>query len=227
MHTHHPVFIEPQDTSVFIWRYMDFTKFAAMLDRAALFFSRADMLNDSFEGVFPKPNLANHRNPLQELKTLRQEMFINSWHVSDYESAAMWKLFTNGGEGVAIRSRFCDFSASLSREELYAIHIGLVSYVDYETAMIPEGDPFYPFLHKRKSFEYEHELRAIIHRPGTMTGENGKSIAASCDLDVLIDSIFVSPAAPGWFRDLVSSLCRKYGIEKPVHQSRLAESPLY
>jgi hypothetical protein len=37
-----------------------------------------------------------------------------------------------------------------------------VKYVDYETAVIPEGNTFWPFAHKRRSFEHEREVRAVV-----------------------------------------------------------------
>ena len=40
--------------------------------------------------------------------------------------------------------------------------IGRVSYVDYNTTIIPEGNAFFAYLHKRQSFEHEREVRAII-----------------------------------------------------------------
>jgi hypothetical protein len=36
---------------------MDFTKFRSMLDAHALFFSRADLFEDQFEGSYPRPNV--------------------------------------------------------------------------------------------------------------------------------------------------------------------------
>ncbi len=39
-----------QDEESMIWRYMDFTKFVSLLDRASLFLCRADRLEDPFEG---------------------------------------------------------------------------------------------------------------------------------------------------------------------------------
>ena len=46
----HPSSI-PKFDSV-LWRYMDFTKFVSILDKRALFFSRADKLGDPFEGAW-------------------------------------------------------------------------------------------------------------------------------------------------------------------------------
>ena len=37
-----------------LWRYLDFTKFVALLDTKALFFARIDKLEDRFEGTLFK-----------------------------------------------------------------------------------------------------------------------------------------------------------------------------
>jgi hypothetical protein len=34
-----------------LWRYMDFAKFVAMLEHRSIYFARADMLDDPFEGA--------------------------------------------------------------------------------------------------------------------------------------------------------------------------------
>jgi hypothetical protein len=53
----------PAETRV--WRYMDFVKFVAMLEHGGLYFSRADLLDDPFEGTFTPgsgpPGLARKR----------------------------------------------------------------------------------------------------------------------------------------------------------------------
>lgn len=36
-----------------IWHYMDFTKFVTILDYSALFFSRVDLFDDTYEGLLP------------------------------------------------------------------------------------------------------------------------------------------------------------------------------
>ena len=52
MYQKHPEFEEPSNENIKIWRYLDFTKFVSYLDRKALFFTRADKLDDRFEGKF-------------------------------------------------------------------------------------------------------------------------------------------------------------------------------
>ena len=40
----------PSDDAI-LWRYLDFTKFAALLNSKALYFCRLDCLGDPFEGA--------------------------------------------------------------------------------------------------------------------------------------------------------------------------------
>ena len=57
MYKEHPVFEKPENENTKIWRYLDFTKFVSLLDKSALFFTRADRLNDPFEGSYSKVNI--------------------------------------------------------------------------------------------------------------------------------------------------------------------------
>ena len=129
MYKDHPSF-EPPSYDAVLWRYMDFTKFVSLLDRQALFFARGDMLDDPFEGTFPKANAAVRAQIIgenipeelrEEAKQARSRVFresrpsilVNSWHENDYESAAMWKLYAKDNAGIALRTSFNDFKSSL------------------------------------------------------------------------------------------------------------------
>lgn len=247
MYEEHPVFEKPSDENIAIWRYLDFTKFVLLLDRSALFFARSDTLGDPFEGSYPRPNIASrsemyshlpkksHPNWSSRMEDLHRRtrtlMFINSWHMSDCESAAMWKLYLKSQEGVAIRSRFSRLTGSLQHYVDEDVLIGVIRYVDYETEKIPEENVFWAYLHKRKSFEFEHELRAVILPSRELVSESGEAgvrgLYVPVDLEVLIDKVFVSPTAPAWFTELVASTMNKLGVTKDVVQSSLACDPLY
>lgn len=243
-------FEKPSDEDIKIWRYIDFTKFVSLLDKQALFFARADRLSDSFEGSYSKANIKlrpimykdiseDSFNEMQRQltsfsKEIRRFTIMNCWHMNDYESAAMWKLYLKTDEGVAIQSTFKRLTESFLNHAEHDVHIGTVKYIDYETEWLPEGSAFYPFLHKRKSFEHERELRAIIQKFPTKGDEIDLTqeifdIGAyiNVDLYTLIEKIFVSPTAPKWFNDVVKSIVNKYNLEKEVIQSSLAEGPVY
>lgn len=182
MYKEHRAFEKPNDENIKIWRYLDFTKLVSLLDKQALFFCRADKLLDPFEGSYSKANIQLrpkvYKGILSEkVQTklsdiydyIRKCTIVNCWHISEHESAAMWKLYLKSDEGVAIQSTFKRLVESFN-DYLKDVYIGKVKYIDYKTDLIPEGNLFFPYLHKRKSFEYEHELRAIIGELPTKRG---------------------------------------------------------
>ena len=50
MYNFHPVFEQPSDVNVRVWRYLDFTKLVSLVDSRRLYFTRADKFEDPFEG---------------------------------------------------------------------------------------------------------------------------------------------------------------------------------
>ena len=208
MHKPHPVCITPVDPDVQLWRYMDFTKFISLIDRAALFFTRVQHLRhfDSFEGSYSKVTLdgalAPAPNPL--LADFDHHIVVNSWHISDGESAAMWDLYLRERPGLAIRSTFQRLADSFSRSKS-DILIGKVRYIDHLSEAMPADmlkDGFnglVAYMCKRKSFVHEAELRCVAivqEQPGSVEGflENG-GMYIPVDLDCLIDEVVVSPNA--------------------------------
>lgn len=252
MYAHHPLFQSPEDDDA-LWRYMDFTKFVAVLDGGAIYFNRAEKFDDAFEGTHPKASveyfLDSYRNALKgngasdgdidsrlsaALKALslnRSTIGISCWHKNEHESAAMWKLYLSSKEGVAIRTRFSRLKDSFVDESV-EVNIGKVQYIDYDKSHIDFENVFCPFLCKRMSFEHEREVRALVYRSDLvgMSLEDinesfGYGMNVRCDLDVLIEEVYVAPTSPAWFMDLVKSVLKRFGLEAPVRQSRLDELP--
>ena len=167
-------FVEPADRDVPVWRYMNFAKFVSLLHRQALFFSRADLLGDAFEGSLSTPTQMARQawlataSPLdakavalmgQFTKWVREWTFVSCWHMNEHESAAMWKLYSHSNEAVAIQSTYATLVDCLpDKRSTYA---GVVKYADYESEFIPSDDSFSPVMHKRRSFEHERELRIV------------------------------------------------------------------
>jgi hypothetical protein len=230
--------VSPNNDDI-IWRYMDFTKFVSLLDRRALFFSVADKLTDKFEGSFSRPTAVLRLLPPPEnvfkgiditTEVARKIIAINSWHINEYESAAMWNLYTKGDDGIAIQSRFhrLKYSFNDAQEKVY---IGKIKYIDYKTDYMPDGKVLYPFLHKRKSFEHEKELRAVIIRyREDEDGHVDQSVFEYGDyipvnLGTLIENVHVSPTSQEWFKNLVQSMMTKYGFNIEVKKSGLSDAP--
>lgn len=247
MYKESPVFEKPENENATIWRYMDFTKFVSLLDKSAPFFTRADRLGDPFEGSYSKANVVRRpevykgKIPEGTLITLSQfhrilirHTVINCWHLSEYESAAMWKLYLKSDEGIAVRSTFRRLKDCFKGDKFH-IYIGKVKYIDYDKDWLPEGNALYPFVHKRKSFEHEQELRAVIQQfRYTKNGEINwdrplfdDGVYVQVDLDLLIDKIYLAPTAPKWLPELVKSVTKRYKLDKEVVQSTLDDVPVY
>src|SRR5262249_35734789 len=101
----------------------------------------------------------------------RRSTFISCWNLSDEESAALWGLYVPPSGGVAIRSSYRRLTECFGPldpqptdgDGVQLIYIGRVAYMNYETTWMPEGNAFWPYLHKRHSFSFENEIRALMH----------------------------------------------------------------
>lgn len=236
----HPVFVHPSNSQISIWRYMDFTKFVSMLENKGLFLSRADNLGDPFEGSYSRGNeqqwfLESEVSPevihmLRENSSWqRQWIFINCWHMNECESAAMWNLYAKTNEAIAIRSTFQKLDDVLDE----TCHLGIVNYIDYEKDWMPPDNLFAPYVHKRLSFKHECEIR-ILHYPPSVNGSiidvnqpPSGGVWKKVDLLALIDTIYISPNSPTWFKELVEQVVASYELSKPILRSELDKDPFF
>lgn len=149
-----------------------------------------------------------------------QRTFINCWHENDFESEAMWKLYTTSlDQGIAIKTNYRKLYTSLGRNP--SIHIGRINYIDFSKNFAGINDSFW---YKRKSFEHEKEVRAIFcdHQN---KNELGKLIPV--DLSTLIDKIYISPTSQEWFKELVEDILLKYSIKKKIGESSMKDKPFH
>ena len=239
----HPEFAAPNNPNISIWRYMDLPKFISLIDENALYFTRSDKFGDPFEGSIPKETIRlrqetmkiagmdeAHRREWLDSSRWRQYVAVNCWHMNDHESAAMWNQY--GASGVAIQSTYERLSNAIVDPR--SVFLGTVTYLDYMTDAFTEGNLFKPFLHKRKSFEHERELRACVWSSPLVDGKPDWSIApmehgchVSVDAKRLVERVFVAPSAPPWFTRIVKSTVQKFGFDFPVLQSRMDDDPVF
>lgn len=151
-----------------------------------------------------------------------KEHFINCWHINDFESFAMWKIYSESF-GVCIQSTFHDLYSCFDDEEwsFYnkrkKIYIGEVNYIDWEKEIIPKDNMFWPYIHKKKEFTYEQELRCIV------SCRDLTYLKIRINTEKLIHKIYINPFTPPWFEKVVINLCQQYNV--PSHkiiQSSLA-----
>ena len=246
----HSSFLKPANQNQKIWRYVDLTKFMDFLNTQSIYFTRLDKFNDVFEGSIYLKTAKNKRTKIQTKlsngqiidrtyeflenqeyeKQSRKKFGVNCWHMNDYESAAMWKLYLKSSEGIAIQSSFKKLRTALNKSKVN-FFIGTVSYIDYEKDDIEFENSFVPIVHKRKSFSHENELRAIIpiEEPGNSKRvdlENG-GCKIKVDINKLVENIYISPDSPEWLSELVSDICKKYGFDFNVINSKLNDNPIY
>lgn len=223
---------------------MDLTKLLSLLENRKLLLPRADQFEDPYEGSWSKAGVALMRDPalnggmppeaidqlLQAVEIQRHQMYISCWFVSEHESAAMWKLYLQSPEGIAIRSDHDALGRALDASPLRA-RTSSVTYIDYDKTPIPFGNLFFPFLHKRLSFAHENELRAVVWSNEDINLSQVSADALSVTVDVvpddLIKAVHVSPTAPKWFGTLVEQLLTRYGLACPVERSGLYERPSF
>ncbi|NOR57350.1 MAG: DUF2971 domain-containing protein [Sulfurimonas sp.] len=157
----------------------------------------------------------------EELTNVVKERFgVSCWHINDCENAALWKIYTNQGQGIAIETTDEKLKESLiSNEEII---FDSVRYEDYFTGEIIKGYHSYAGFIKRKSFAYEKEYRAMI----LLNKENyGEGSLVKVDLNNLIEKIHISPSMPKFFFDAVKYICKNEikELDNKLYHSKLYE----
>ncbi|MBG6110722.1 hypothetical protein H4V97_001193 [Flavobacterium sp. CG_23.5] len=217
----------PEDPNTIVWKYLDLSKFLDLLMSEKLFMSRSDKFEDQYEGTFSEPTFEEIRklsidNPdfLNYYKSHREKVAISSWHINEYESFAMWQIFTQNSEGLAIQSTIGRLQNALNPETNFDQYIGEVNYIDYKKEYIPFDDMFFPFLFKRKSFQYEREVRII-----TDIAENNikinEGLKINIDINQLIEKIYIHPKSENWYKNLVIQLVKQLGFDFTIEKSDL------
>lgn len=219
--------IKLPDPDTIVWKYLDLSKFLDLLLRRQLFMSRSDKFEDQYEGTFSEPTYEEltkiaKNNPefLNNYKSHRENVVISSWHINEYESYAMWQIFTKNQEGLAIQSTIGRLQESLAPEKEYEQHIGEVEYIDYKKEYIPFDNNFFPFLFKRKSFQYEREVRII----SDLTKYNlciNEGVKTDVDINTLIEKIYIHPKSQNWYKNLVIQLMQQLGFDFTIEKSDL------
>jgi hypothetical protein len=139
--------------------------------------------------------------------------FVNCWYESEHESDAMWRLYSEQSKyAVAIQS-----TVGLVRKHTeQQITVGRVRYIDYCKAF---PDISFPHFFKRKAFEHEREVRAVIIDQHADPKVVGKTVGITPQS--LILGVKVSPLCPSWFLEIVQDVTRKYELNADIAVSSL------
>ena len=239
-YTSEHMFLEKPELSTSLWRYMDFSKFIAMLVNTKLYMSRIDLLGDKYEGWIPsspryggffKKQFEEHDRELKKISPKeRKRYYVSCWHSNEEQSDAMWKLYAKGNEGLAIRTTTKNLHDSLkdAPEELW--HYKVI-YSNSEREPAHGGSMLRACLIKRKPFKHEKETRIVWYNdketPSPLPKKSVKieGFYVKCNLETLIKQVFIAPTEKPWLVPIVEDVLFKYGIKTEVIQSGLNMTP--
>jgi len=167
MSDEHLVFSQEDIENRLLWQYMRFSKFASLLHRQALFFSKIENFKtaDPYEGTFPKANMDSSADFLasgnldgeglvaataaysqireDSLRARDPYIIVNCWNADPSESTKMWREYVKNGEGIAIQSTVGRLAKS---------------FVDItETPHDKNGNVIWPRMDKISYIDYETE----------------------------------------------------------------------
>ena len=227
------------DTDLWLWRYMNYERFKSFLETKSIFFPKVTTFSDPLEcsvsikeqmnwlnsiratayqfsdndlDSFPEEEkMAIIANRIQEEisnnKEFRNNVLISCWHANDYESEAMWQLYKGKyHHTVAISINMCNLRNALPKP----IHVGAVSYVDFEQVYPTKIRAF----KKHISYEHEKEIRAVIFPEhinikaikDITIDKNDSGLFIKPDEKFLQIKIFLSPWCSNRFRKKVKDL---------------------
>jgi hypothetical protein len=169
----HPQLEDIEDPNTVLWRYVDLYKWLDVLQTSELHLTRADQMEDRWEGSYSEVNLAQRPSlyganwsvmaPSMPMMYQfgRSHTYLNCWYMGSGESYAMWKIYDAAGRGVAFRTTAGRLKESLVGPPVSPLSGAKVQYVDYSKTFIPEANIFFPYVHKRLSFSHESEYRLL------------------------------------------------------------------
>jgi len=224
--------LETPESSTSIWRYMAIDKFLHLLGTSTLWFTRCDRFEDGWEGHYSdatvdafKASLKGDDDKIDEAwarfrnmnRGIKQCLYLNCWHINEEESAALWQIYSKDSKSIAIKSTVHRLRDALRDTEL-SIYGARVKYLDYANEPMPWHNLFTPFVRKRRSFAFENELRLLHWEPGRMpwyetaVTDDILGMPVPVNLDVLVESVFLSPQTESFFRDAVQSLLKRFEL---------------
>jgi hypothetical protein len=236
----HPLFRDRPPPEAKLWRYLSFAKFVAFLDANQLHLTRVDQFDDHFEGAWPKQDFAKweDRKATFDMNKFtergRKLVAVSCWIESKHESAAMWRLYAPGNEGVAIVTSFQKLDEVVTSQGPQQLPdclagTGRVRYLDHFTEGLLENgsqNALLPFMLKNISYEHEREVRALVNARFDQEIPAG-GLDLPVQLTSFIDEIVTSPFAQPWFDKTVRGVGERYGLGDRIRSSLLSPANFY
>jgi hypothetical protein len=239
-----------------LWRYMDFAKFLAMLEQRSIYFARADMLGDPFEGA---SGIAERRSQWdafyldffrRAVSTVSDQKEPPSSEHVEQEASRLLREFQSIGERDRRRTFVsCWHANTIESEALWRLYcpppmMGVAIQTDARLLTEALGnDPQIKlgrvqYVDFRKAFAgfYDRiywKRRSLSHEAEVraviqrLDVQEDVGLAISIDIQKLLLSVVPSPFAPGWFASLIESTMRRFGVDSNVSRSELLSKPFF
>lgn len=172
--------------------------------------------------ILPQASTLNQR--------VRQACYVSCWALSPFESEALWRLYTSDADGVAIQTTYQALVDVVKPDS--DLYVGKIGYLDYETEWFPNGNLFYPVMHKRRAFAHENEVRVLKLKHDYIPFESALGplgLLVPIELESLVQAIYINPYAQPWYAKAVEAVVDKFAPElrSRIHWSRMKNEPLY
>lgn len=164
---------------------------------------------------------------------LRRSAYVSCWSQGP-ESEAMWRLYCEGNEGVAMVTTYGKLRASLSDPNLL---ISPVRYIDYRRDRLPGREYFHQLIHKRIGFVHEREVRVVywsrenfrIVAPHEEEPLSDSSVLVPWDIESALERVIVSPFASSWYPNAVAAALHAFcpAAADRLRPSELGEEPIF
>ena len=141
------------------------------------------------------------------LSSMRKQLYVSCWHLGEWESEAMWRIYCGRGDGLAIALPYEQLRDSLTYPNT---HIGKIEYVAYNLEQFQITDTFLSVaLHKRREFGHEAEVR-IVHLDLLSSDETRPEfLDVPWDVENAIEEVIISPYATPWYADMVKGMVER------------------
>ncbi|WP_147435672.1 hypothetical protein [Halobellus sp. Atlit-38R] len=232
------------DETETIWRYMSLGKFISLLQKEQLWFSHRSKFEDPYEGRYSQSaaeKIQKERWDIEEPDDEDTEYFVDDnaddyvtcWNIKKSQSAALWKIYVEGSNGVAIKTTVGELKNSIDRSALsqldISIEFGRVKY--HSTGEEPIGH-YAPIFTKRDIFDFEKEYRVVLTDDESLEDIDvdgievrpGIGVGVKIEPRTLINEVYIAPSAGGYLRDVVENLRDDYGPDYSIEKSTVHPS---
>ena len=227
---------EPENSRQKLWRYLKCERLLEIIDEDILYFPHITKMPDKWEGLLTEKtknklfkeeylkykNAETARAATLAYERFKEAFYINCWHMNDYESYLMWKVY--GDRGCAIQTNYERLVASFGNEPP-EINGCAIEYIDYERDYFAIGNTFYSVSYKDLPYKDEKEFR-LLYWKTSLVNQNYQvdeyGVKVKIDAKILIDNIFINPSRDINLEKLKESIKNK-GIDCEVIHSKIRE----